>query len=105
MKIEKKHWIIIGIVVAIILVWYFFLRKKKNESGYTSIPSWCGTKPKSCYSATCGGTGMHCDGPKPATTKLGIAESNYRAMRKSKAAAPSASYAVASLTPTLTFNR
>lgn len=29
MKIEKKHWAIIGVVVAIILVWYFFLRKKK----------------------------------------------------------------------------
>ena len=35
MKLEKKHWIIIGVVVAIILVWYFFLRKKKNaESDY-----------------------------------------------------------------------
>jgi uncharacterized membrane protein len=34
MKLEKKHWIIIGVVVAIILVWYFFLRKKKAESSY-----------------------------------------------------------------------
>lgn len=33
MKLEKKHWIIIGVVVAI-LVWYFFLRKKKSESGF-----------------------------------------------------------------------
>jgi hypothetical protein len=39
MKLEKKHWIIIGIVVAIILVWYFFLRKKteKAESNYRMI--------------------------------------------------------------------
>jgi hypothetical protein len=35
MKLEKKHWIIIGVVVAIIIVWYFFLRKKKTESGYS----------------------------------------------------------------------
>ena len=38
MKLEKKHWMIIGVVVAIILVWYFFLRKKKNaESDYRAI--------------------------------------------------------------------
>jgi hypothetical protein len=39
MKLEKKHWIIIGVVVAIILVWYFFLRKKteKTESNYRMI--------------------------------------------------------------------
>lgn len=35
MKLEKKHWIIIGIVVAIILVWYFFMRKKPIESNYS----------------------------------------------------------------------
>ena len=34
MKLEKKHYVIIGVVVAIILVWYFFLRKKKAESGF-----------------------------------------------------------------------
>lgn len=33
MKLEKKHWVIIGVVVAI-LVWYFFLRKKKPESNW-----------------------------------------------------------------------
>ena len=38
MKLEKKHWIIIGVVVAIILVWYFFLRKKKpTESNYRKL--------------------------------------------------------------------
>jgi len=34
MKLEKKHWIVVGVIVAIILIWYFFLRKKKAESGY-----------------------------------------------------------------------
>ena len=36
MNITKQQWTIIGVVVAIILVWYFFLRKKtvtKQESG------------------------------------------------------------------------
>jgi len=36
MKLEKKHWVIIGVVVAIILVWYFFFKKKKTESGYAT---------------------------------------------------------------------
>jgi hypothetical protein len=37
MKISKKQWILIAIVVAI-AVWYFFLRKKevKKESGYSA---------------------------------------------------------------------
>jgi hypothetical protein len=44
MEITKKQWTIIGVVVAIILVWYFFLRKKKesgfgNESGYVAQSS------------------------------------------------------------------
>lgn len=34
MKLEKKHWVIIGVVIALILVWYFFLRKKKTESSW-----------------------------------------------------------------------
>jgi hypothetical protein len=34
MEITKKQWTIIGIVVAIIAVWYFFLRKKKTESNW-----------------------------------------------------------------------
>ena len=37
MKLEKKHWIIIAVVLGIIAVWYFFLRKKKTESSYTKI--------------------------------------------------------------------
>ena len=32
MKLEKKHWMIIGVVVAIILVWYFFIRKKNGKN-------------------------------------------------------------------------
>jgi len=48
MKLEKKHWMIIGVVVAIILVWYFFLRKKKNaESDYRAI-----RKPKRTVGAS-----------------------------------------------------
>lgn len=36
MKLEKKHWCVIGIIVAVILVWYFFLRKKKKtESSWS----------------------------------------------------------------------
>jgi hypothetical protein len=34
MEITKKHWTIIGVVIAVIAVWYFFLRKKKTESSY-----------------------------------------------------------------------
>ena len=41
MKLEKKHWIIIGVVVAIIAVWYFFLRKKKAESGFNVSEAPC----------------------------------------------------------------
>lgn len=38
MKIEKKHWIIVGVVAVIILVWYFFLRKKKSAtSSYAGV--------------------------------------------------------------------
>ena len=36
MKLEKKHYIIIGVIVAIVLIWYFFLRKKKAESSFRS---------------------------------------------------------------------
>ena len=36
MNITKKQWMIIG-VIAVIAVWYFFLRKKKPaESGYAA---------------------------------------------------------------------
>ncbi len=35
MKLTKQHWMIIGVVIALIAIWYFFLRKKKPaESGY-----------------------------------------------------------------------
>jgi len=34
MNITKKQWMIIGIVIAVIAVWYFFLRKKPVESNY-----------------------------------------------------------------------
>jgi hypothetical protein len=37
MKIEKKHWIFIGVVIALIAIWYFFLRKKKPaENSYNA---------------------------------------------------------------------
>lgn len=35
MNISKNQWIAIGVVGAV-AVWYFFLRKKKMESGYDS---------------------------------------------------------------------
>ena len=35
MNITKKQWMIIGVVVALIAIWYFFLRKKSTESGYS----------------------------------------------------------------------
>ncbi len=38
MKLEKKHYIIIGVIVAIVAVWYFFLRNKKSESDFTKAP-------------------------------------------------------------------
>jgi hypothetical protein len=33
MEITKKQWTIIGVVIALIAIWYFFLRKK-TESNY-----------------------------------------------------------------------
>jgi hypothetical protein len=40
MKLEKKYYIIIGIVIAII-IWYFYAEKNKNkeESGF-KWPTW-----------------------------------------------------------------
>jgi hypothetical protein len=32
MKLEKKHYIIIGVILVIVLVWYFLFRKKKENS-------------------------------------------------------------------------
>jgi hypothetical protein len=43
MKIEKKHYVIIGVVIAIIIIWYFFLRKKKTEPVAIVMPQ---TKPE-----------------------------------------------------------
>jgi hypothetical protein len=37
MKLEKKHYVIIGIVLGTILVWYFYFRNKKSESSYRGI--------------------------------------------------------------------
>jgi hypothetical protein len=34
MNITKKQWMIIGVVAALIAIWYFFLRKKTTESGF-----------------------------------------------------------------------
>ena len=34
MNITKKQWTIIGVVIALIAIWYFFLRKKPTESNY-----------------------------------------------------------------------
>ncbi len=57
MKLEKKHWMIIGVVAILVIVWYFFLRKKKAESGFKTT----GTKPVlNCRPGTCKGT--HTDG-------------------------------------------
>ena len=41
MKLEKKHYIIIGIVVAIIIIWYFYTEKNKakQESNF-KWPRW-----------------------------------------------------------------
>ena len=39
MKLTKKHWIIVG-VVALIVIWYFFIRKKpttESESGFKTV--------------------------------------------------------------------
>ena len=38
-NITKQQWTIIGVVVAIIAVWYFFLRKKKTESSFYGCKS------------------------------------------------------------------
>jgi hypothetical protein len=64
MKLEKKHWIIIGVVVAIILVWYFFLRKKKTESNYGGPKGGRGT-------GTGTGTGTLPTNPNPQMAKAG----------------------------------
>jgi hypothetical protein len=36
MNITKKQWMMIGVVIALIAIWYFFLRKKPTESGYNT---------------------------------------------------------------------
>jgi len=36
MKLEKKHWVIIGVVIAVIVIWYFFFKKKKTESSFSA---------------------------------------------------------------------
>jgi hypothetical protein len=76
MKLEKKHYIIIGVVIAIIAVWYFFLRKKKAESGFEGVAD-----PFS---------GQECEqGENPqdfsgcVEKKANKAESNYRMTRTS----------------------
>lgn len=56
MKLTKKHWMIIGVVAILIIVWYFFLRKKKAESGYIKTTD---AKP-TCRTGTC--PGKHTDG-------------------------------------------
>lgn len=39
MKLTKQPWVIIGVIIALIAIWYFFLRKKKTESGYIACGS------------------------------------------------------------------
>lgn len=34
MNLSKKQWTIVGVVIALVAIWYFFLRKKKAESNY-----------------------------------------------------------------------
>ena len=46
MKLEKKHYIIIG-VVALIAIWYFFLRKKPTESNFKASTRPASTRPAS----------------------------------------------------------
>jgi len=50
MKLEKKHWVIIGVVIAVIVIWYFFFKKKPAESNYRAI-RWC---PRGYYSGPTG---------------------------------------------------
>ncbi len=51
MKLEKKHYIIIG-VVALIAIWYFFLRKKPTESNFKASTRPASTRPASTRPAS-----------------------------------------------------
>lgn len=64
MNITKQQWTIIGVVVAVIAVWYFFLRKKKAESGYSNAD--LGGMFESGYSAQTQPR-WHCDWTDPRT--------------------------------------
>ena len=79
MKLEKKHWIIIGVVVAIILVWYFFLRKK-NGGNVAKLLS--GNQPQGRAFIPGAGPGQaELERMKDEKTKLKTGESSFRGGR------------------------
>lgn len=65
MKLTKQHWTIIGVILAVVAIWYFFLRKKdvkKAESGYAKID---------CSKTPCKGDGVPVTVSTPAGQKCG----------------------------------
>ena len=57
MNITKQQWTIIGVIVAVIAVWYFFLRKKKSESSFSRITSGTSIDEHCCVRDYTGGCG------------------------------------------------
>jgi hypothetical protein len=67
MTLTKKHYTIIAVIIGLIAVWYFFLRKKPTESGYTKrfasvTPSVTPEETRACNASTTNacGTNMVC---------------------------------------------
>ena len=59
MKLTKTQWIIVAVVAAI-AIWYFFLRKKPTESGYTKgFTSVTPEKTRACNASTTNACGRN----------------------------------------------
>jgi len=60
MKLEKKHYIILGIIVTIVVIYFYFKKNKAKEESNFKFPRWLkigGCRP--CIGSTadgcCGG--------------------------------------------------
>ena len=89
MNITKKQWTIIGVIVAVILVWYFFLRKKTSEKNLVKRNIIISGKPQAFIPGSAPGVVKPATKGQPATIQ-GNQDSNwepeYRDINKDKAA-------------------
>ncbi len=65
MKLEKNHYTIIAVIIGLIAVWYFFLRKKPVESNFKAATKKGGGRcPIDCRESeiSTGVMGCYCPG-------------------------------------------